>query len=77
MKYMKDWLKENKKPDGSQYIIHVDGLKIYTTIDSRMQQYAEQAVATYMPILQNSFINISRRFDSIPAPFDQDLRPDK
>ena len=76
-KYMKDWLKENKKPDGSQYNIYVDGLKIYTTIDSRMQQYAEEAVATYMPILQEQFYHHweGEGSDSIPAPFDQDLRP--
>lgn len=36
------------KPDGSKYNIYTDGLKIYTTIDSRMQEYAEQAVSRYM-----------------------------
>lgn len=35
---------ENKKPDGTKYSLGVDGLKIYTTIDSRMQTYAEEAV---------------------------------
>ncbi len=76
-KYMKSWLKENKKPDGSQYNIYVDGLKIYTTIDSRMQQYAEEAIVTYMPILQEQFYQHweGEGSDSIPAPFDQDLRP--
>jgi len=54
-KYMKDWLKDHKKPDGTEYNIYADGLKIYTTIDSRMQQYAEEAVASYMPILQEQF----------------------
>jgi penicillin-binding protein 1A len=34
--YMKKWVDENKKPDGSDYDIYKDGLKIYTTIDSRM-----------------------------------------
>jgi membrane peptidoglycan carboxypeptidase len=33
--YMKKWVDENKKPDGSDYDIYKDGLKIYTTIDSR------------------------------------------
>ena len=43
---MKEWITENPKPDGSKYNLYSDGLKIYTTIDSRMQQYAEDAVAT-------------------------------
>src|SRR3970282_952625 len=42
--YMKKWVEENKKPDGSDYNIYKDGFKIYTTIDSRMQSYAEEAV---------------------------------
>ena len=42
--YMKDWCKHHRKPDGEYYNVHKDGLKIHTTIDSRMQRYAEQAV---------------------------------
>lgn len=42
------WCEENKKPDGTKYNIYRDGLKIYTTIDSRMQQYAEEAVAEHL-----------------------------
>ena len=42
--YMKDWCKHHRKKDGEYYDVHRDGLKIYTTIDSRMQRYAEQAV---------------------------------
>lgn len=38
------WCKKNKKRDGSNYDIYVDGLKIYTTIDTRMQEYAEQSM---------------------------------
>lgn len=38
------WCNKNKKRDGSTYNLYTDGLKIYTTIDSRMQQYAEDAV---------------------------------
>ncbi|KAF2334721.1 penicillin-binding protein 1A [Flavobacterium ginsenosidimutans] len=53
--YMKKWVTENKKPDGSEYDIYKDGLKIYTTIDSRMQQYAEEAVAAHMKNLQEQF----------------------
>ncbi|WP_347051250.1 penicillin-binding protein 1A [Flavobacterium olei] len=53
--YMKKWVAENKKPDGSDYDIYKDGLKIYTTIDSRMQTYAEEAVAAHMKNLQQQF----------------------
>ena len=42
--YMKDWCKHHRKKNGEYYDVHKDGLKIYTTIDSRMQRYAEQAV---------------------------------
>ncbi|MEG1555399.1 MAG: transglycosylase domain-containing protein [Bacteroidales bacterium] len=42
--YMADWCKNNPKSDGSHYDIYKDGLKIYTTIDSRMQKHAEEAV---------------------------------
>lgn len=53
--YMKKWMAENKKPDGSDYDIYKDGLKIYTTIDSRMQKYAEEAVSAHMKNLQQQF----------------------
>jgi len=53
--YMKKWVTENKKPDGSEYDIYKDGLKIYTTIDSRMQRYAEEAVSAHMQNLQQQF----------------------
>ena len=50
------WCKKNKKPDGSSYNLYSDGLKIYTTIDSRMQQYAEEAVIQHLSQeLQNDF----------------------
>lgn len=42
------WCNKNKKADGSFYNIYTDGLKIYTTIDSRMQQYAEEAVREHV-----------------------------
>ena len=50
---MKDWCKNNKNPKtGEPYDLFTDGLKIYTTIDSRMQAYAEEAVRTHMPDVQ-------------------------
>ena len=42
------WLNKNLKPDGSQYNLDKDGLRIYTTIDSRMQKYAEDAVREHL-----------------------------
>lgn len=50
--FMKNWVKENKKSDGTEYDIYKDGLKIYTTIDSRMQTYAEEAMKEHLPNLQ-------------------------
>jgi len=46
--YLAEWCRNNPKPDGSQYDIYKDGLKIYTTIDSRMQKYAEEAVREHI-----------------------------
>ncbi|MBO4403003.1 MAG: PBP1A family penicillin-binding protein [Bacteroidales bacterium] len=43
-KEVNEWAKNNKKPDGSRWDIYKDGLKIYTTINYRMQKYAEEAV---------------------------------
>ena len=42
------WLNKNLKPDGTQYNLDKDGLRIYTTIDSRMQRYAEEAIAEHL-----------------------------
>ena len=49
------WIAKNPKPDGSFYDIYNDGLRIYTTIDSRMQRYAEEAVTEHMTDLQRKF----------------------
>ncbi|PJJ84707.1 penicillin-binding protein 1A [Mucilaginibacter auburnensis] len=51
-RWLKDWCKEN------DYDLYEDGLKIYTTIDSRLQQYAEEAVAEKMKMLQKRFNNV-------------------
>ena len=65
--YMKKWVEENKKPDGTDYDIYKDGLKIYTTIDSRMQTYAEEAVAAHMANMQEEFF--LQQKDNKNAPF--------
>ena len=64
--YMKKWVEENKKPDGSDYNIYKDGLKIYTTIDSRMQLHAEEAVSAHMANLQEQFFIESKTNKNAP-----------
>lgn len=54
-KMMRKWVQNNPKPNGEEYNIFSDGLKIYVTIDSRMQQYAEEAVKEHMANLQSYF----------------------
>lgn len=53
--YLKKWCAEHLKPNGKPYDMYRDGLKIYTTIDSRMQLYAEEAVTQHMTDLQAQF----------------------
>ena len=62
---------KNHKPDGTPYDLYQDGLRIYTTIDSRMQQYAEEAVSEHMQSLQKSFFREKRKKSY--APFSKDL----
>ena len=47
-KELNEWTKTHTRADGRPYNIYTDGLKIYTTIDSRMQRYAEEAVKEFM-----------------------------
>lgn len=49
------WCKEHTKADGSPYNLYRDGLRIYTTIDTRMQTYAEQAAREHLSELQKTF----------------------
>ena len=50
------WILKNPKPDGSHYDLYTDGLRIYTSIDMRMQQYAEEAVNEHLGgVLQPAF----------------------
>jgi len=69
--FMKKWTNEdaNRKPDGSKYNINSDGLKIYVTLDSRMQKYAEDAVQQHMPRLQAEFFNQNTPRRNPKAPF--------
>ncbi len=62
---------KNTKPDGTHYDLYNDGLRIYTTIDARMQRYAEEAVSEHMQALQKQFFKEKRKKKY--APFSRDL----
>ena len=63
---------KNKKVDGSHYDIYQDGLRIYTTVDSRMQRYAEEAVSEHMVAQQEAFFKELQRKKN--APFSRSLK---
>jgi penicillin-binding protein 1A len=65
-KVMRKWVQKNPKPNGEQYNIFRDGLKIYVTIDSRIQQYAEEAVKEHMANLQSHFFKEQKRNRTAP-----------
>jgi penicillin-binding protein 1A len=69
------WCNKKLKPDGSAYNIYTDGLKIYTTIDSRMQNYAEEALNIHLASLQDAFFKEKR--GSKTAPFSRHLTKDE
>ena len=60
------WIEKNPKPDGSKYNLYTDGLRIYTTINSRMQQYAEEAVHEHMSDLQSRFFKEKKGVKGAP-----------
>ena len=66
------WCNKNKKADGSNYNVYTDGLKIYTTIDSRMQTYMEEAVQEHVAeYLQKRFFDSKKKQRT--APFTEKL----
>ena len=69
---MKKWCLTKIKTDGSSYNMYTDGLKIYTTIDSRMQTYAEEATKKHISSLQNDFYRHWDGYDHAPFPEDMD-----
>jgi penicillin-binding protein 1A len=72
---MKGWCKANSKPDGSNYNLYTDGLKIYTTINSRLQGFAEEATTIHMSNLQEDFY---RHWDGYTnAPFPEDFEQEQ
>ncbi len=60
------WIEKNPKPDGTKYNLYTDGLKIYTSIDSRMQRYAEEAVTEHLSELQGRFFKEKKGSKSAP-----------
>ena len=71
--FMDDWIAENPKPDGSKHSLYRDGLRIFTTIDSRMQAMGEAAVDAHMKNLQQEFFRQNTKRANPTAPF-LDLR---
>ena len=71
--FMDGWIKANPKPDGTKHNLYRDGLRIFTTIDSRMQNLGEEAVNAHMKNLQREFSKQNTRRANPTAPF-LDLR---
>lgn len=63
------WCEKNTKKDGTKYNLYTDGLKIYTTLDSRMQQYAEDAVTEHLKELQGYFFKEKKGAKKAPYTF--------
>ncbi len=76
IKWTKNLLEGDKyrKPDGTKYNIFTDGLKIYTTIDYKMQQHAEAAMKEHMVALQNKYFTIWKGKDPWTANADEDQK---
>jgi penicillin-binding protein 1A len=71
---LKNWCDNNQKADGSNYNLYTDGLKIYTTINSKMQQYAEEAVQVHMSSLQDDFFTHWKGYSNAPFPKEFDKK---
>lgn len=70
------WCEKNQKKDGTNYNLYTDGLKIYTTINSRMQKYAEEAVLEHIGLdLQDRFFK--EKAKSKTAPYSRMLKEDQ
>jgi penicillin-binding protein 1A len=70
------WCAKNKKPDGTSYDVYKDGLKIYTTINSNMQKYAEEALAEHLSLeVQPDFYKRAKGFKN--PPYSDDLTKDE
>jgi penicillin-binding protein 1A len=72
--FMGRWIRENPKADGSKYNIYSDGLKVFTTIDKRMQTYAEESMDEHIMRLQKEFD--AQNVNNKTAPF-RDITPEE
>ena len=71
-KYLKRWCASHNKPNGEAYNLYQDGLRIYTTIDSRMQNYAEESVQEHLGLdLQPAFYRHWNGYTNAPFVFDR------
>ena len=68
-KQMQEWVRNNPKPNGEKYNIYRDGLRIYTTIDARLQALGEEAVNAHMKKLQAEFFKQNTPELNPTAPF--------
>lgn len=64
--FMRKWMKENPKTNGESYNIYRDGLKIYVTLDSRLQKNAEEAMSEHMANLQRVFFKQQKKNKTAP-----------
>ena len=67
---LKNWCAKHLKPDGTPYNLYTDGLRIYTTINSRLQKFAEQALKEHMSSLQKDFYKHWKGYTKAPYPDD-------
>lgn len=71
-KYLRKWCANHTKPNGEAYNLYQDGLRIYTTIDSRMQNYAEESVKEHLALdLQPAFYRHWNGYTNAPFVFDR------
>lgn len=66
-RWLKDWIEENPNPEtGEKYDLYGEGLKVFVTVDSRMQQHAENAVNAHMKNLQGAFDRQNKKLKNAP-----------
>ena len=67
---LKAWCSNHTKPDGTNYNVYTDGLKVYTTINSRLQKYAEEGLKSHISSLQQDFYTHWKGYSKAPYPKD-------
>jgi penicillin-binding protein 1A len=66
--WLKNWCSNHKKADGRKYNLYTDGLKVHTTINSRLQQFAEEGMKTHISSLQKDFYKHWKGYTNAPYP---------